>query len=135
LPGNAVHPVVLGQADLPQFLEKASPVPVLKILMHRASGTELARQCFPLNAGPQNVNNRRKHLSGTHGFASRTSLTLVLSPWLTPAYWNQRLNLAPQIIRNRPRLDLGHIESIIAAFKPLPTEDLIPRTKVITIYG
>jgi hypothetical protein len=47
-----VHAVILGQASLPQFLEKASPMPVLKVLMNRAGGTELARQCFPLNAGP-----------------------------------------------------------------------------------
>jgi hypothetical protein len=111
-----VHPVILGQASLPQFLEKASPVPVLKILMHRTGRTELARQCFPLNAGPQNVNNRRKDLSRRHWLAPRSSLALVLSPCFPPACWDQRLNLAPQMIRNRPRLDLGHIEPIFAQF-------------------
>jgi hypothetical protein len=109
-----VHPVILGQASLPQFVKKASPMPVLKVLMHRAGRTELAGQCFPLNAGPQNVNNRGEDLPRRHRLASSTSLALVLSPWFPPAYWNQRLNLAPQTIRNRPRLDLGHIESIIA---------------------
>jgi hypothetical protein len=130
-----VHPVILGQASLPQFLEKASPIPVLKVLMHRASRAKLARQRFPLNARPQNVNNRRKGLSRRHWFASSSSLALVLSPWLPPACWDQRLNLAPQIIRNRPRLDLGHIESIIAASDSPQTRDSTARIKLDTIYG
>jgi hypothetical protein len=130
-----VHSVILGQASLPQFLEKTSPIPVLKVLMHRAGRTELARQCFPLNAGPQNVNNRRKYLPRRHRLASSSSFALVLSTCLPPAYWNQRLNLAPQIIRNRPRLDWGHIESIIAPFQSLQTRDLASRTKLVTIYG
>jgi hypothetical protein len=109
-----VHPVILGQASLPQFLEKTRSIPVLKVLMHRAGRTELARQCFPLNAGPQNVNNRRKDLSRRHWFTPSTSLALVLPPWFPLACRDQRLNLAPQIIRNRPRPDLGHIEFIIA---------------------
>ena len=135
LPGDALHSVILGQASLPQFLEKTSPVPVLKVLMHRARRTELARQCFPLNAGPQNVNNRREDLPRRHWLASRPSLALVLSPWFPPPCWNQRLNLAPQTIRNCPRLDLGHIESIIAVFQSLQTRDSTSRTKLITIYG
>jgi len=98
LPGDAVHPVVFGQAGLPQFLEKTSPVPALKVLMHRAGRTELARQCFPLNARPQNVNNRRENLPRRHWFTSSSGLALVLAPCLPLAYWDQRLNLAPQII-------------------------------------
>ncbi|MGB6729023.1 MAG: hypothetical protein WBE74_24235, partial [Terracidiphilus sp.] len=60
---------------------------------------------------------------------------LVLSPRFTTAHWNQRLNLAPQTIRNCPRLDLGHIESIIAAFQSLQTRDSTSRIKLVTIYG
>jgi hypothetical protein len=130
-----VHPVILGQASLPQLLEKASPIPVLKVLMHRASRTELAWQCFPLNTGPQNVNNRREDLSRRHWLASSPRLALVLSPWFPPAYWNQRLNLAPQIIRNRPRLDLGHLDSIIARLQSLQMKDSNSRIKLDTIYG
>jgi hypothetical protein len=95
LPGDAVHPVILGQPNLPQFLEKSGPVPVLKILMHRTGRTELAGQCFPLNACSQNVDNRRKNLPSRHWLAPRSSLALVLSTWFPPACWDQRLNLAP----------------------------------------
>ena len=36
LPSDALHPVVLGQARLPQFEKESSLVPVLKMLMHDA---------------------------------------------------------------------------------------------------
>jgi len=93
-----VHPVVLGQTRLPQLLEKASPVPVLKVLMHRARRAELARQGLPLNACPEHENNRGKHPARRHGLASTSGLALVFAPWLPAAHRNQRLNLAPQVI-------------------------------------
>jgi hypothetical protein len=72
-----VHPVIFGQACLPQLLEKTGPMPVLKILMHRARRTELAGQGFPLNAGAQNINDRRENLPRSHRLASGSGLALV----------------------------------------------------------
>lgn len=135
LPGNAVHAVILGQAGLPQLAEKACPIPVLKMLMHRTGRTELPRQCFPLNTGPQDVNNSRENLPRGHRLASGPQLALVLAPLIPLAHRNQRLNPVPQIIRNRPRLDLGHVESIIAAFQSPHTRDSTARTILDTIYG
>jgi hypothetical protein len=130
-----VHPVILGQARLPQSLEKAGPIPVLKVLMHRASRTELSRQCFPLDAGAQNVNNRRKNLPIRHRFAPSSSIALVLSPGFPLSRWDQRLNLAPQLIGNCPRLDLGHIENIFARSYRRDSTDFPKGIHSITIYG
>jgi hypothetical protein len=130
-----VHAVILGQASLPQFLEKASPIPVLKVLMHRARRTELTGQCLPLDAGPQYVNDRREDLPRRHRLASSSSLALVLSACFPLAYRNQRLDPLPQIIRNRPRLDLCHVEFIIASSRRRKREDSTARIKLDTIYG
>jgi len=90
-----VHAVIFSQASLPQFLEETSPVPVLKVLMHRAGRAKFARQCFPLNARAQNVNNGRKDLPCSHRLTPSSSFALIFPPRLALAYRNQRLNLAP----------------------------------------
>jgi hypothetical protein len=43
-----VHAVILGQPSLPELLEKSGPMPVLKMLVHRASRAELSGQCFAI---------------------------------------------------------------------------------------
>jgi hypothetical protein len=130
-----MHAVILGQPSLPQFLEKARSVPVLKVLMHRARRTELAGQCFPLDACPQNVNDGREDLPRRHRLAPSSGLALVLSPRFPLAYRDQRLNPAPQIIRNRPRLDLPHAGYSIAAPHRRQESNSSLRTKFVTIYG
>jgi hypothetical protein len=130
-----MHAVILGQAGLPKLPKEAGPMPVLKILMHRASRAELPGQCFPLNAGAQNVNDGRKNLPRGHRLAAGTGLALVLPATFSLADRNQQLNLVPQIIRHCPRLELGHLSRIFTHLQPRARRESMARIKYDTIYG
>src|SRR5688500_10801902 len=54
--------------------KRASPFPRVEILPDRAPGRQVLRQCLPLAAGPQHVEDGVEHLADVHGARSSTAL-------------------------------------------------------------
>ena len=108
-PGYAFHLVVLGQPGPPYLKEKTCLLPALEMSVHCAGGTKFPGQSLPLASGAEHIHDRREDLPRRHGLSTGARLTLVLAVRLTNTRWNKRLDLAPQLIRYRPRLDLCHV--------------------------
>src|SRR5215469_384853 len=69
-PLNADQLIIVLQSGLPEGLEEASSLPFLKAIMHRRTGSQLARQGIPLDARPQDVDDRLKSLAILHARAT-----------------------------------------------------------------
>src|SRR5688500_3053167 len=54
--------------------KRAIPFPQVEILPDRAPGRQVLRQCLPLAAGPQHVEDGVEHLADVHGPRSSTAL-------------------------------------------------------------
>ena len=68
-------------------------------------------------AGTKHIDNGREHLPRGHWLATRSGLALVFPAPRTLAHRNQQLDLVPQCVRHRPRLDLRHFEPHL---RPVP---------------
>src|SRR5258707_14663953 len=85
-------------------------MPALEMGMHGPGAAVLAGKRLPLATRAKHIDNRRKNRPRRHRLTPGSGLALILAVPRPCSRWHQRLDLAPQRVRHRPRLDLCHLE-------------------------
>lgn len=86
VPSNTNQFIVMLQLSLSQTLEEALRFPYVKVIIDVARCSQLTRQCIPLDASVQNIDDSGKHLSIISGESSSFRMRGYQRTYLLPQF-------------------------------------------------